>query len=609
MPPSNMALIVVALSAASAMPTVGIMYEAWHAPAVQAIEDCRGCAAPLTIEAVLRSNGTVSLADAYATTNAGVTQGFHFHTEPLHGFYCIYRKRASDTHGATGLRDCHNISATAARHAALLSEANISFVVVDSTNIQSDSEFGDAIQLRPFEVLAEEWHALRLRGLPTPQIAIWQNLQDPDGTLWKRFVDARSVYANESYGRGSGGTDLLLRDGRTGRPAFFTTADPSPTIVSQLEADSGPYQVTTAVMWAERDRFDQGELAFFSPCIDEASGAFTTSVPLDNTPGACGQKHTTHGRLGPRGTALTVSPSYQLSYSSLPWQASGKLGGATLRAQFATAFALRDQLDYLFIGTFNEHIAQPQKNPFVASDPRALSLGLGDSGPHGGPDPIASQLWVDMYGNGVSRDLEPSVTDQGAMWQLLSSCLRVLAVGAGCGGGSSAALAEQCCDAQAPAQRWRAVWVLERPGGPSEELLATVDPHERAVLLQGGAWVEVCTPFGGATAFCGGKPSQHVAADYTRGPFLLHSVAQVPPAMPSRAVFRCNGQHHFVAADPLCYGRGKQERVLGFASSGRDSNTPRSLRSCANSSGRMYHSLDLPCSTGDEELGHLGFVH
>lgn len=605
-----MAFAAVALSPVSAMPTVGIMYEAWHAPAVQAIEDCRGCAAPLTIEAVLRSNGTVSLADAYATKNASVAQGFHFHTEPLHGgFYCIYRKRASDEHGATGLRDCNNISATTARHAALLSAANISFVVVDSTNIQSDSEFGDAIQLRPFEVLAEEWHALRLRGLPTPQIAIWQNLHDPKGTLWKRFVDARSVYANASYGRSPGGTDLLLRDGRTGRPAFFTTADPSPTIVAQLEDESGPYNVTTAVMWAERDRFQEGELAFFSPCIDKASGMFTSSVPLENTPGPCAQKHTTNARLGPRGTALTVGPSYQLSYSSLPWQASGKLGGTTLKAQFATAFALRDQLDYLFIGTFNEHIAQPQKNPFVASDPRALSLGLGDSGSHSGPDPDASQLWVDLYGDSTTRDLEPSVSDQGAMWELLSSCLRVLAAGAGCGGVNSTALAEPCCDVHAPAQRWRVLWVLERPGDPSKDVMATADPHERAVLLQSGVWVEVCTPFGGATAFCSGMPSLHAAVDYTRGPFLLHSVAQVPPATPSRAVFRCYGKRHFVADSPMCYGRGKQESVLGFASSARDSNTPRSLRSCASSSGVMYHSLDAPCAMGDEELGHLGYVH
>ena len=121
----------------AAMPTVGIMYEGWHAPATQAIEDCRGCAAPITIEDVLRSNGTLSLTDAYATANASVSQGFHFHKKPLQGFYCIYRKRATDAHGATGLRDCRDISSTTARHAAVLSAANISFIVADSTNIQA----------------------------------------------------------------------------------------------------------------------------------------------------------------------------------------------------------------------------------------------------------------------------------------------------------------------------------------------------------------------------------------------------------------------------------------------------------------------------------------
>lgn len=684
-----MAAVLCAVSAG--MPTVGIMYEGWHAPAVQAIEDCQGCRAPLTIEAVLRANGAISLADAYATTNRSIAQNFHFHTEPLHGsFYCIYRKRAAEAHGATGLRDCRNISATAARHAALLSTANISFVVVDSTNIQSDSEFGDAIQLRPFEVLAEEWHALRLRGLPTPQIAIWQNLQDPQGTLWKRFVNADSVYANASYGNGPGGSNLLMRDGRTGRPAFFTTADPTPALVAQLEDETGPYNVTTAVMWAERDHFDQGELAFFSPCVDAASGTFTSSVPLDNTPGACAQKHTTNAKLGPRGvpcrgvvmalavapaavapavalavapavaptvapavagsrapcesceyacpslfthhigftphiespsthmykgTALTVGPSYQLSYASLPWRASGKLGGSTLKAQFATAFALRDELDYLFIGTFNEHIAQPQPNPFAPRDPHAVSLGLGDTGPGGSPDPGAAQLWVDMFGDGVTRDLEPSVSDHGAMWSLLSSCLRVLAAGVGCGGAEGGTGAhgvggiEPCCDMTAPSQRWRAVWVLAVGGDPSRDLLATVDANELAVLLNGGSWVEVCTPLGGAAAFCGGSASRDPTAHYTLGPFLLHAVAQVAPAAPSNAVFRCYGQRHFMAGDAACYARGTRESVLGYASSARDSNTPRSLRSCAAPSGTMYHSLDALCKAGDEELGHLGYVH
>ena len=609
--------------ASASMPTVGIMYEGWHAPAVQAIEDCAGCAPPLTIEAVLRSNGTESLADAYATVNASISQAFHFHTEPLHGsFYCMYRKRASDAHGATGLRDCRGIPATAARHAALLRAANISFVVADSTNIQSDCEFGDAIQLRPFEVLAEEWHALRLRGLPTPQIAIWQNLQDPTGELWRRFVDGSSVYANASYGSGPGGSDLLLRDGRTGRPAFFTTADPDPTLVAQLEDPVGPYNVTTQVMWALRDNFDKGEMGFFSACTvpgKTGAAAFTTSVPAENAPGPCAQRHTTNAALGPRGTALTVGPSYQLSYSALPWRASGKLGGATLKAQFGAAFALRDELDYLFIGTFNEHIAQPQKNPYYATDAHALAMGLGDSGAGGAPDPAASQMWVDMYGDGVTRDLEPSVSDQGSAWALLSSCLRVLAAGAGCGGGSSSE--EACCSTTDPAQRWRNVWSLALGGDASRDLLLTVDANELAVLTKkgsGGGWEEVCTPHGGASAFCAGVESAQPEADYPRGPFLLHAAAQVAPAAaPSNAVHRCvstgagAGGRHFVAGDGACYGRGRAESVLGFAASARDSNTPRSLRSCAEAAagGAMYHSLDTRCAAGDEELGHLGFVH
>jgi hypothetical protein len=38
-----------------------------------------------------------------------------------------------------------------------------------------------------------------------------------------------------------------------------------------------------------------------------------------------------------RGTQLAVSPSYQLTYSSSPFAASGKWLGQTLRKQFQTA--------------------------------------------------------------------------------------------------------------------------------------------------------------------------------------------------------------------------------------------------------------------------------
>ena len=152
-------------------------------------------------------------------------------------------------------------------------------------------------------------------------------------------------------------------------------------------------------------------------------------------------------------------------------------------------------------------------------------------------------------------------------------------------------------------------------GDASKDLLLTVDANELAALTKkGGGWEEVCTPHGGASAFCAGVESAQPEEDYPRGPFLLYAAAQVAPAAPSNAVHRCissasAGGRHFVAGDGACYGRGKPESVLGFAASARDSNTPRSLRSCAAAAGGvMYHSLDTRCAAGDAELGRLGFA-
>ena len=95
-------------------------------------------------------------------------------------------------------------------------------------------------------------------------------------------------------------------------------------------------------MWALSSKFDSGEWSFFSPCTD-ASGAFTSSVYSSNSI-PCNQSTTTNSPIGYRGTSATVSPSYQLSYSSLPFMAAAKLGGLTLKKQFQQAFELPELL-------------------------------------------------------------------------------------------------------------------------------------------------------------------------------------------------------------------------------------------------------------------------
>lgn len=115
--------------------------------------------------------------------------------------------------------DCANITATLTRHANMLVGAGVDFVVADSTNLYMQGSFADAIQLRPFEVLLEEWLALRKEGITTPQATIWQNIQKPTGNLWESFVE---VYKNPDY------ADLIYKDKATGKPVFFVTADPDP---------------------------------------------------------------------------------------------------------------------------------------------------------------------------------------------------------------------------------------------------------------------------------------------------------------------------------------------------------------------------------------------
>lgn len=125
--------------------------------------------------------------------------------------------------------------------------ANVDFVVVDSTNFQSASVGGDVLQLRPIEVLFEEWAKLRAANIPTPKIAVWQNLQDVSGDLWQMYIDA--IYKNPNY------ADLVFTDDHTQKQVFFATASPAPTLVTAIEQQG----LAVVVMWALRNDFAKGE--------------------------------------------------------------------------------------------------------------------------------------------------------------------------------------------------------------------------------------------------------------------------------------------------------------------------------------------------------------
>jgi hypothetical protein len=122
--------------------------------------------------------------------------GFWWHKQPAEGFYCIYRKRDTENISSCGLPDCPDIPRTLRRHADMLVGAGVDFIVADSTNIQSVGSAADALQQRPWEVVGEEWLALRKLGVSTPKIAIWQNLGDPNGNLWEAYVNILTLAAH-----------------------------------------------------------------------------------------------------------------------------------------------------------------------------------------------------------------------------------------------------------------------------------------------------------------------------------------------------------------------------------------------------------------------------
>ena len=172
-------------------------------------------------------------------------------------------------------------------------------------------------------MVGEEWLALRQQGISTPRITIWQNLGDPNGDLWEVYVN--TTYSDPAY------DDLIFKDEKSGKKVMFTTANPTAALVEKIEASG---EIVVVTMWAERDNFDEGEWAFMSPCTTPTPGnplmrSFTSSIYSDPTQ-PCRQHLTINSKIGKHGTSLTVGPSYQLSYSSLPFRASGKLGGLTL---------------------------------------------------------------------------------------------------------------------------------------------------------------------------------------------------------------------------------------------------------------------------------------
>ena len=553
---------------------VGIFYLTWHAYAADAY---RQLEEPLTVEAVIRDTdryfSDVLGGDLYQEAAA-----FHYHAQPEPGFYCLYRPRDGEAPYAEpdAAATCPDTATVAAAHAAQLWDAGVDFVYVDLTNLPAYSAFSDVLGVRPFEVLLEEWAALRAAGQPTPQVAAWvpaAALGEGQEPTWGRLL---ASVQDPAY------ADLVLRHVPTGEPVIFIVAHSADDVeVERVRAEG----LLPVLLWGNLDAatLAGGVAGWMQPCA--AGGAFTTWVDPD-TP--CDQSWSP---TTPIGSVVSVSASYQIGYASLPLQASGRAGGLTLQKQFETALAARP--DYLLINAWNEHIAQPQANPYdPALGGLRRSMGVTEV-PEG--DASADWLWVDMYGADLTRDIEPTVEGGAAAYELMASCLRVYR-----GGATSCDDAGEACCQLAPG--WRVVYSLRAPGGGADmstDHVPTIDAPERDALVAGG-WEEVCNPHYGPPGLCGGGTTGD-------GPFFLF-----PADGPDRAaLYRCfTGVDHFLTLAPGCEGT-TGEGSPGWVSTVRDSETPRPLRRCYNAPAQAhFHWLDERCPAidGVSEEAILGYV-
>ena len=571
---------------------VGIFYLAWHAYASDAIRKL----APsqrLTLEDVIQSPATMPSAMIQSHGLYGEAAAFHYSVEPQLGFYCLYRPRPGEAPypEPDAIAPCPNISEVAATHAELLWSAGVDFVFVDLTNIPFYSTFADVLGVRPIEVLAEEWRALRDSGVMTPQIAAWVPMPPKSGAstwTWEKLRTA--LYDDPAY------DDLVLRDKKTGRKVLFAVENGGFPLdagaLAAAESNGGKNDVLVVPMWGNLSAAElaAGRASWMQPC--EAPGPpngdlqFTTLVAHQNP---CSNRYTTASKLG---TVLSVSASFQVGYASLPMQAAGRNEGLTLKKQFQTAFAVKP--DYLLINSWNELIAQPQSNAGVTSQgPMGHSMGITPSA-----DGSYDWLWVDTYGAEFARDLEPTVEYGDGPYQLMRSCITAYKAG-GCG----AAPGEACCQIQQTYTLVHSMRIKDPDQSMDTDHVPTTAFDEVLALLGTGSWEQVCNPFYGPPSTC--ATSSNLSGD---APFQLLT----QPGPGRVGLYRCySGVDHFISTSSTCEGT-TGEGLLGYLSTTRTSHTPRPLCRCYNTPAQAhFHWIGESCPTSLPGVSHeslLGFV-
>jgi hypothetical protein len=558
------------------------------------------------------------------------------HQQPALGMYCFYRKRANETVGP--IPDCPEAADVLAAHAAEMSAAGFTWVAPDATNWDGDprgqapeAPSSDFYQLRPTEVLAEEWAGLRLAGTATPSLSIFAKV-GLNSSLWRWYMT--ELFDNETLLA----LDMVYRAGPDGAGAgkkVFIAADLGPNgtdynLLQTIADNAGADDVVVPLMWFAPNASGaweaSGRLGYFSRCIARHSDSgeldFSTDAWLDPAV-PCGHLKT---RASPIGSSWTVSTG--LSINSVPFGAA-RFNGLLLKKQWWDVLADGEPTDVIFAPSWNEFGSGAYNLSSVvhADNPAFYAIGAADDDPH------RYVLFEDGYGAQRSRTIEPSVEDGGRYYETFASCVRVYRLQAALGivsnGTGCEVAGEECC-ATREDEEFSHVWSLDSAPAPSSAVvdsMLTADAGELAELLASG-WQQVCVPtiFGrGPTATCvdpnlpfAGQAGVDAAS---RGPFVLYgnsTGAALPGTVPMvRCIDPATGRHLATnATDGTACARAAAgfqfDTLLGYGMAAPDSLFVRAVRRCLASSApqpsRHYTAVGTPCLGGDTDEGVLLFA-
>jgi hypothetical protein len=211
-------------------------------------------------------------------------------------------------------RDCPMADQVLEAHARGLSAAGIDFMILDSSNLEGPDNpvQNEVLQLRPIEVIFEQFQRLHDRGVKVPKLAVLARITNTtyDKTgVYNDYLKLMEKHPNIVFNVKKNGNPTLKPPG----PIIFIRAlDPNMAIVNRINHQGKFY---AGLMWAlDKHYAHNGVWHHISPCYSTTEQKFHTSV--------IGIDRECHMQIvnSPWGRQLTVSPSYQTQYASLPNQ-------------------------------------------------------------------------------------------------------------------------------------------------------------------------------------------------------------------------------------------------------------------------------------------------